>query len=579
MITVRIALLLCCLALTAAGLPKKGEPRLTEQTKKSGGPIDSDQARLAFDAADLSFEVLPETETLRGVATLSFSAKAPLERLAIDLDRNLPVDSIAIDGVALPPTAWSNPEGKLRIALPRPVPTGGKLTARIVYGGQPHIAVNAPWDDGMVWAKTPGGQTWFATTAEASGCDLFWPCLDFPTGEPGVVTLHITVPKGLKAPSNGRLIGVDTLPDGRTTWNWQVKHPNTYGIALNVGPYEQISGSYKSRYGNTIPIFYWYLPGPNSNGEQKARGLFAEFAPTLDFFESEIGPYPFGDEKLGVVETPHKGMEHQTINAYGNGYAKAPEGFDWLFQHEFAHEYFGNQMTAANWDDYWLHEGYATYMQPLYGRWREGNARYATMLADERGKITNLHPLISGKIRAEAEVYELDKGGPAQDIYYKGSWMLHSLRTLIGDRAFRDVSRLAVYGRLDPRPGNFSPRFASSDEYERIVRRVTGRNYNWFFDVYLRQAALPELIETRTATHLSLRWEAPGGRVFPMPVEVSVDGRVTRLRMAGGVGSLALPRSAHVVIDPDAKLLRRSVAIEDYQAWRDAQARQAKPAK
>ena len=58
-----------------------------------------------------------------------------------------------------------------------------------------------------------------------------------------------------------------------------------------------------------------------------------------------------------MVETPHKGMEHQTINAYGNGYAKAPEGFDWLFQHEFSHEYFGNQLTAANWDDYWLHEG------------------------------------------------------------------------------------------------------------------------------------------------------------------------------------------------------------------------------
>ncbi|RRB82041.1 M1 family peptidase, partial [Escherichia coli] len=137
---------------------------------------------------------------------------------------------------------------------------------------------------------------------------------------------------------------------------------------------------------------YWFLPGE----EEKARALFAEFAPTLDFFESEVGPYPFGDEKLGVVETPHKGMEHQTINAYGNDYAKAPEGFDWLFQHEFAHEYFGNQLTAANWDDYWLHEGYGTYMQPLYGRWREGEARYATMLADERGKIANLRPIISG---------------------------------------------------------------------------------------------------------------------------------------------------------------------------------------
>ena len=107
-------------------------------------------------------------------------------------------------------------------------------------------------------------------------------------------------------------------------------------------------------------MYYWYLPARR----RRRKDLFAEFAPTLDFFESQIGPYPWGDEKLGVVETPHKGMEHQTINAYGNEYAKAPEGFDWLFHHEFAHEYFGNQLTAANWDDYWLHEGYGTYMQP-----------------------------------------------------------------------------------------------------------------------------------------------------------------------------------------------------------------------
>ena len=67
----------------------------------------------------------------------------------------------------------------------------------------------------------------------------------------------------------------------------------------------------------------------------------------LDFFESEIGPYPFGDEKMGVVETPHLGMEHQTINAYGNDYKKTPERLRLALQHEFAHEWFGNQLTNA----------------------------------------------------------------------------------------------------------------------------------------------------------------------------------------------------------------------------------------
>ncbi|MES3109584.1 M1 family metallopeptidase [Sphingomonas aurantiaca] len=558
--------------LAAAPLPKKGEPAITAQTQRSGGVLTAEQTALTFDSADLAFEVLPESESLNGVATLVFTAKAPISRLPIDLDRNLPVSAITIDGAPLPPSAWTNPEGRLTIALPKPVAAGGKVTAKITYGGTPHVAVKAPWDDGMVWSKTPDGRTWFATTAEGYGCDLFWPCLDFPTGEPALVTLHITVPKGLKAPSNGVLLGVDTLADGRTTWNWRAKHPNTYGIALNVGPYEEISGTYKSRYGNSIPMHYWYLPGEKAQAET----LFAEFAPTLDFFETMIGPYPFGDEKLGVVETPHKGMEHQTINAYGNEYAKAPEGFDWLFQHEFAHEWFGNQLTAANWDDYWLHEGYGTYMQPLYGQWREGRARYAAMMQGERTSIMNLKPITQQRITTEEEVYELDKGGAGQDIYYKGSWMLHTLRSLIGDKAFFDVTRLAVYGRADPKPGNFKPRFGSTKEYEALVRKVTGKDYGWFFDVYLRQAALPELVETRTGTMLTLAWRVPGNGAFPLPVEVQVDGRTRTVPMTGGKASLSVPAGAHVVIDPDALVLRRSIALEDVAAWKAAQAAKGK---
>jgi aminopeptidase N len=559
--------------LAAAPLPKKGEPAITAQTQRSGGVLTPEQTALQFDSADLAFEVLPQTESLNGVATLVFTAKALLNRLPIDLDRNLPVSAIAIDGDPLAPSAWSNPEGRLTITLPKPVAAGGKVTAKITYGGTPHIAVRAPWDDGMVWSKTPDGRTWFATTAEGYGCDLFWPCLDFPTGEPALVTLHITVPKGLKAPSNGVLLGVDTLPDGRTTWNWRAKHPNTYGIALNVGPYEEISGTYRSRYGNSIPMFYWYLPGEKAQAEK----LFAEFAPTLDFFESMIGPYPFGDEKLGVVETPHKGMEHQTINAYGNDYAKAPEGFDWLFQHEFAHEWFGNQLTAANWDDYWLHEGYGTYMQPLYGQWREGRARYASILQTERASIMNLKPITQQRITTEEEVYELTKGGAGQDIYYKGSWMLHTLRGLIGDKAFFDVTRLAVYGRPDPKPGNFMPRFGSTKDYEGLVRKVTGEDYAWFFDVYLRQAALPDLIQTRTADTLSLAWKVPGSGAFPLPVEVQIDGKTRTLPMTGGKTRIAVPATAHVVIDPDALVLRREVAIEDVATWKAAQVAKPKP--
>jgi aminopeptidase N len=316
-------------------------------------------------------------------------------------------------------------------------------------------------------------------------------------------------------------------------------------------------------------MFYWYLPGE----KQKAEGLFAEFAPTLDFFESTVGPFPFGDEKLGVVETPHKGMEHQTINAYGNEYAKAPEGFDWLFQHEFSHEWFGNQLTNVDWDDFWLHEGYGSYMQPSYGRWREGEARYAVMMDAQRGQIANKSPIVHDHSMTEQDVYEAAKGGPGLDIYMKGSWMLHTLRNLIGDKAFWDVTRLAVYGRTDPKPGNFSPRYGSTKEYEGFVRQVTGKDYGWFFNVYLHQAALPEIVETRVGDQLTLAWKVPGGGPFPLPLEVQVGDKVETLPMTNGTATLSVPADAHVVVDPWSKILKRSIAIEQFQAWKAEQAK------
>jgi aminopeptidase N len=543
-----------------------GKPPITAQTQNSGGPLDPAQMDVRFDTGDVQIEVFPESETIKGIATLNFTTKAKVRTLVVDLDRNLPVTAVSINGTPLKAGSWSNPEGRMTILLPKPAAKGAKLSATIVYGGTPHVAVRAPWDGGFVWSKTKEGAPWIATAVQGEGCDLFWPCIDYPTYEPDQLDLHITVPKGLKAPSNGVFKGKVEHADGRTTWSWRVMQPTLYGVALNIGPYEEISGTYKSRFGNEIPMYYWYLPGE----EKQAKELFAEFAPTLDFFETMIGPYPFGKEKLGVVETPHLGMEHQTINAYGNAYKKTPEGFDSLFHHEFAHEWFANQLTVANWDDFWLHEGTGSYMQPLYGEWREGTARYSAMMLNQRVGINNKSAIVAGKPQSERQVY-VDSPGRGGDIYTKGSWTLHTLRHLIGDKAFFDVLKLAVYGRTDPTPENIKPIYRTTPEFIGFVKQVTGTDYQWFFDVYLYQAALPELIEKREGDTLSLSWDTPNKKPFPMPVEISIDGVVTRLAMTNGNEKLTVAPGAHVVIDPMARVLRRSKTVELFQAWRAEQ--------
>jgi len=534
----------------------------TPFTLSSGTPRTPEQLALRFDKADLSFKLLPETRSIEGVAVLDFTATAPASAVVVELDTLFAIASVAVDGQTI--VGWSNPEGRLTIPLPRPLTAGQTTQVRIAYAGRPHQAKHAPWDGGFVWTTTPDGKPWIASAVQGEGCDLFWPCIDHPQGEPDRVDLHITIPSDLSAPANGRFLGKTDNSDGTTTWNWTARQPDTYAISLNVGPFVEMAADYPSRFGNVFPLRFWHLA---SDDPAKAAALFAEFPQQLDFYEATVGPFPFGDEKMGVVETPHLGMEHQTINAYGNGYKLDGKGYDWLLQHELAHEWFGNQLTNADWDDMWLHEGFGTYMQPLYARWLNGERAMQSELQTMRLTLSNRFPVVSGKTQDAATVYD-GETGPGLDLYYKGALIAHTLRLYIGDDAFYESLRRLVYGRPDPRPGNFAPRYATTPEFIAIVNQVTGRDLGWFFDAYLYQAALPDLVMTRDGEHVTLEWKTGNGGSFPLPVEVEVDGQARTLPMTGGRGAFVAPASAHILLDPGSKLLRR---LEYLEVWKASQ--------
>ena len=559
-------LLAAALAFTSLAA-QAGQSTPTETTAASGLPRAPEQEAVTFERADLSFKVDPARKHLAGDARLTFRAQRRINALVVDLDRNYKVDLVEVDGKAIDAAHWRNPEGRMRVELPRPMTAGSRATLRVRYAGTPHEAKRARWDGGFVWAKAPTGEPWIATAVQGEGCDLFWPCIDHPLSEPLEVVQHISVPEPLVAAGNGIAEGMDEK-DGWRTYHWRARTPNTYAIALNIGPYELLQADYRSRFGNVFPMRFWHLKG----NQAKAEALFAEFTPMLDFFEEKIGPYPFSDEKMGVVETPHLGMEHQTINAYGNDYRKDENGYDWLLQHELAHEWFGNQLTNNGWDDMWLHEGFGTYMQPLYLQWLRGDMEYMAALMKQRATLLNQYPVVSGSSKAENEVYDAGQG-PGLDIYYKGSLILHTLRGLIGDTAFFAATRELVYGRLDPAPGNFSPRHATTGDFVAAVNRHAGSDYGWFFDVYLRSAALPELVATRTGETLQLRWKTAGGKPFPMPVQVRVGDRVIDVPMRGGQGNLALPHGVSYTLDPNSKLLRALSHVAAFQA--DKKARDA----
>ncbi len=533
-------------------------------TLQSGRPLAPEQAAVTLDVADLAIKVLPETRSIEASAALTFTATAPVERLVVDLDERFAIAEVSVDGVALSADdGWGQDDGRLWARLPGTLTPGASVTLRIAYSGQPRVAPRAPWNGGFVWSTAPSGEPWIATAVQGEGCDLFWPCIDSSLSEPGRVDLHITVPSNLSAPSNGRFLGTVDHGDGWTTWNWSARNINTYAVALNIGPYQKVEATYESRFGNRFPMEYWHL---RSDDPAKVRALFTQFAPMLDFFEATIGPYPFADEKMGVVETPHLGMEHQTINAYGNGYRIDLRGYDWLLQHELAHEWFGNQMTHVDPDDFWLHEGLGTYMQPLYARWLNGDRYMQIELGEMHADLVNAFPVVTGRPLIGGGHFEGQ--GPGNDTYFKGALTAHTLRLLIGDEAFFRSLTTLVYGRPDPQPGNFTTVRRSTRDYIDIVEAEVGRDMDWFFRGYLMNAALPVLNQTRDGDRLSLRWTTGDGAPFPMPIEVEIDGVVTTVAMTDGRGEIAVPSNAHVLIDPDNKVLRRLDLIETYRTSR-----------
>lgn len=519
----------------------------------SGGGLSPEQASYDVTYYDLALEVQPTAQRIEGTLTAYASVVHPLSWFVQDLDTTLRVQSVELvrDDGTTAPLSFERRDAQLWTELARTRQPGEELVVRVRYGGTPREAPNPPWDGGFTWSTTPGGAPWIATSVQIEGADLWWPTKDHPSDEPDSMALHFTVPRPLVAASNGRLQQVEAQDTSRT-YHWFVSTPiNNYGVALNAAPYRTIEDTYESVTGEEIPVTFWVLPAHYEQG----KTLFPQFKEHLRFYEELLGPYPFRADKYGVAETPHLGMEHQTIIAYGSDFTNNRFGFDGLHHHELGHEWWGNLVTAADWSHFWLHEGFCTYMQALYAGEREGREAYHQYMARNRSNIRNQKPVAPPSPRSTKQMYRLppDYTTTDSDMYYKGAWILHTLRFLIGEEAFFEALRRMAYPRpvLREATEGRQTRFATTRDFVRIAKATSGQGLDWFFGVYLRQAELPRLVTERSGTRLQLRWTVPGEHTFPMPIPVQVGGETRRVEMTGGSATIELPAgTTDVAVDP-----------------------------
>ena len=524
----------------------------------------------AYDVAHYTLrnDILVDDKAIAGSATIRFRAVEPMPTLELDFDGLFEIDRI-VDAAG--PLEYDRDEAKLYVTLRSPLAAGQLHEVTVHYRGRPLEAERAPWDGGFVWSETPSGKPWIATAMQGEGCDIWWPCKDHPAGEPDGMDMYFTVPTGLTAAANGVLVDVTDHGDGRSTFHWRTKVPtNTYGVALNVGPYVLLEGTYISSNGTEIPLKFWAI----EDHEEKARALFErEFAPTIAFFERKVGPYPWGQETLGVAETPHLGMEHQTINAYGNEFRRGAYGYDWLFHHELAHEWFGNVMTHKTVSDMWLHEGFGAFMQPEYAREVLGDAAFYAAMYEAYRRIHACNPIAPREEFSADEMYFDDPGGkgPAGDIYAKGTWLLHSLRYVIGEDAFWRAVRRLVYDTVTPDElaAPIPARLRTTDDFVNIVSDEAGRDLAWFFEVYARRGPLPVLAITEEDDAVELQWQNIGELDFPMPVPVRVNGVIRRVEFTANRAELPGITEAKIQVDPLMQVLRKLPSVPTCEERRE----------
>jgi len=518
----------------------------------SGLPLTEDQQAIDPQHLWLDIWVDPATQSIRGKAAYSLAIEGEADVVELELDGLFRVTRVALGKIELPAEGYRHADGLLSIPIEVSRGANGRLDVTIEYEGQPRIAPNAPWDGGFVWTQTPGGEPWIATAIQGEGCDLLFPCIDNAAKEIGRVESTIWVPEAsnLYAAGNGSLVDTVVAGDWRG-YRWSARQPNTYAIALNIAPYKLIERTHRAPSGQDVPLVFYHLPG---DGAPAAR-LLDELAKYLDWFERRIGPYPFADEKAGIAQTPHLGMEHQTINAYGNEFRVTDEPYDWLLFHEFAHEWFANQMTNRAPADMWLNEAMASYMEALYLRDIAGEDAYRSKLVEYHARIAS-RVAVAPRDAIDDGAY-LGGGGWGTDIYFKGSWVLHTLRGLIGDEAFFASLTRLVYATPEPKPGGIAPLLRDTDEFLTILEQESGCELGWFFEAYLRQPALPRLSATRNGQFLDLEWTVPGGLAFPMPIEVAAGGEVRVARFTDNRARIDLgSEDAPYTPDPESRILR-----------------------
>ena len=411
----------------------------------------------------LQWQVDPEEASITGTVTTYFKSMTDLDRITFDLADNMQVSRVYQRQKEL--EFSHNTKDKLVVELPETMATGELDSLSIVYKGNPlssgfgsfEIATHGVLKTPVLW-----------TLSEPYGAKGWWPCKQDLVDKVDSIDIFITHPKKYRAASNGVLISETDAGESRTT-HWKHRYPiPAYLVAIAVTDYKVFEQTVSNA---PFKITNYLYP---ENYDDAARDL-AVTPMIMNFFRELFGEYPYSNEKYGHAQFGWGGgMEHSTMSFMGS-WSRG------LIAHELAHQWFGNKITCGSWQDIWLNEGFATYLDGLVTEKIDGENAFSNWRQNLVQVITSES---SGSVFVN-DTSSVSRIFSSRLSYRKGAIVLHMLRYKLGDQAFFKALR----SYLDDSELSYS--YARTPDLIRHFEQSSNQDLDEFFKDWIYGEGFP----------------------------------------------------------------------------------------
>jgi aminopeptidase N len=411
-------------------------------------------------------------------------------------------------------------------------------------------------------------QAW--THSEAEAARYWYPCHDHP-GDRSTTEVIITVPKGFRVISNGKLTSVSE--SGSTaTYHWREDVPHvTYLTSFVAGKFGEIvqeEEGIKLRYNfpesKRQDVLKYFGETP------KVIKVLGELAgmkyPYEKYDQTTVEDFVAGGEEnidattLAMNYYPDAASEEDFSTTYASSHTRPID----LVAHEAAHQWFGDLVTCSDWAHAWLNEGFASYFQELYLERTRGPEEMLWHLDARTGDYFDEDADEYRRAIVERNYVWPDDLFDSH-LYPKGASRLHELRFVMGDDAF--FRGIASYLKT------FANSVADTDDFRKALERSSGLQLEEFFEQAFYKPGHPEFEasyswdETGKVAVLHIKQVQntdDGTPIFKLPCEVVfyVGGERRSFRVsldsANQTLTFSLPSKPSIVeIDPRRWLLKK----------------------